>query len=259
MSGRLQNKCILLTRPQHQLENLANLISTEAGDVVLFPTIEIESISVTSVAKNSFDNIQEYSHIIFIRRNAVKYAFASKLIDTDKLKKLHVIAVGVGTAEELAKHGLSDVVHTGVQANSEVLLEQPQLNSTAIKDANILIVRGTGGRELPAQHLSQRGAKLNYAEVYQRSLPVYGNKFLKDIWDNNCYAAAIVTSNDGLKNLIQLTPDEYRLNLFNTPLILMSERLLELAKQYGFVSRLHVTETQTDAGLFLALLDAIGD
>jgi len=69
----------------------------------------------------------------------------------------------------------------------------------------------------------------------------------------------IASSNEGLNNLLKLTSETDRELLFSTPLVVMSARTADLAKELGFIAETGVAEGKSDEGLVSALLQLVGD
>lgn len=264
MSAPLKNKRILVTRPAHQAEQLCRLISDVGGTAIVFPTIEIRPVVNTKKLSGCFANINQYDFVIFVSRNAVAVVFEHYLnkndfVASNRTKQAQLLAIGSGTASALSELHLVNVLHAGVQADSESLLLLPELDSELVRNKKVLIVRGIGGRELLADNLKQRGAMVDYAEVYQRALPEYGIQQSRELWQNEQPDAVIISSNEGLENLLKLTADVDQEMLFKTPLIVMSTRNAELAKQTGFVSETGIAKQKNDEGLLSALLELVGE
>ncbi len=255
----LNKRRILVTRPAHQADHLCKLITQAGGESILFPTIEIKVVMHSEELARCFANINEYDFVIFISRNAVKAVFENYLSPSDTFEQIQLLAIGAGTATVLSEMKMTDVLHTGVQADSETLLLLPELKSEFVRNKKILIVRGVGGRELLADNLKTRGAVVDYAEVYQRCLPEYEIQKCHEIWQQIKPEAIIVSSNEGLNNLLELTPESDQKHLFNTPLAVMSARSADLAKEIGFTAEIEVAESKSDEGLLSAVLELVGD
>ena len=97
--------------------------------------------------------------------------------------------------------------------------------------------------------LRQRGAIIEYAEVYRRGRPEGDFTQLTP----ETVDVAIVTSNEGLRNLWDMASDQGRAWLVYLPLVVMSRRTAQLAEELGFVCPAVVAPEQTDAGLVRAL------
>jgi len=259
LTATLNNKQILVTRPEHQAGHLCELISQSVGESVLFPTIEIQAALNSKTLLSIFNNINEYDFIIFVSRNAVKMVFEHYIDQSDVSDSVQLLAIGSGTAAALAERNLTEVLHAGVQADSESLLRLDELQSEFIQNKKILIVRGVGGRELLANGLKARDAIVDYAEVYKRCLPEYDEQKCHEVWQDNKLEAIIVSSNEGLNNLLELTLVADREKLFSTPLVVMSERTVGIAKEKGFIAEIGIAQSKNDEGLVSALLQLVGD
>ena len=259
MTATLNNKRILVTRPEHQAGHLGELISQSGGENILFPTIDILAVLNSEILINRFNHIDEYQLIIFVSRNAVNSVFEHYLKQSDLSGSVQLFAIGSGTAAALAARNMTEVLHAGGQADSESLLQLEALQNEFVQNKNVLIVRGVGGRELLADVLTARGASVEYAEVYQRCLPEYEQQYRSDIWQKHNPHAVIVSSNEGLNNLLTLTLAKDQKQLFNTPLVVMSARTVDFAKEMGFIAEIEVAQTKDDAGLMTALLQLAGD
>lgn len=257
MTGRLNSKRVLVTRPDHQADNLCELIANAGGQSIRFPTIDVKPILNSESVSNCFNQINEYDLIIFVSRNAVTMTFKHYATNFDLSAGYKILAIGRGTAAALKELNITDVLHAGDQADSESLLLLPELESERIKNKKILLVRGLGGREFLADNVKARGATVDYAEVYQRCLPEYEIQDRHEIWQNEKPEIVIITSNQGLENLLSLTLEQDKKLLIETPLVVMSDRNAILAKELGFNSKISVVKSKTDEGLLAAVLELV--
>jgi uroporphyrinogen-III synthase len=255
----LNNKRILITRPEHQAGHLCDLVSDAGGENILFPTIEIKPVLGSEKLSNCFKHINKYDSVIFVSRNAVKMVFDHYIRQSELPEHIQWLAIGRGTAAALADMNMTNVLHAGIQADSESLLQLPELQSEFVQHRKILIVRGVGGRELLADTLKMRGALVNYAEVYARCLPEYEVQERHEIWRQLKPEAVIVSSNEGLNNLIKLTLEADQKQLLKLPLVVMSARTVDLAKKLGFIAEKEIAKDKNDEGLVSALLQLVGD
>ncbi len=259
MSVSLDKKRILVTRPKHQAEHLCELITANGGQAIAYPTIEIQPVKDHDKILVNSNALSEYNFIVFVSRNAVKMAFDHYLSLASLPAHITVFAIGAGTAETLSSLNIKNVIHAGTQADSEALLNLSEMQEERLTSKKALIIRGVGGREYLADNLKSRGASVDYAEVYKRCLPEYDVKDSHEIWQDIKPDATVITSNDGLNNLVHLTPETDQPQLFSTPLVLMSARSDNLAKELGFVSVTSTAIDKNDEGLLSALLDLVGE
>ncbi len=227
---------VLVTRPTNQAKLLCQMIEAEGGEAMRLPVIEIVEIEDKTPLLNC--NLNDFA--IFISANAVEKALPS----LDLPRQCQVLAVGKRTAETLKVAGIT--AHCPAPPfNSEALLEMPELQK--IPGKKIVIFRGEGGRELLAKTLQQRGAIVNYVNVYRRIQPPTPAKISPvDI--------ITVTSVQGLKHLLNMLEGQSWVK--NTPLVVMSERIAVKAKKLGIHAPIFVAASASDEGIFNAVLEA---
>ncbi len=222
---------VLVTRPKHQAETLCSLIEQQGWNAVRFPTLEIKLLNNT-IIQQKFDTLEQWNWLIFISANAVNFAIKANNGKIDKFKGLSIAAVGKSTKKALNRVGLSVDLLPETDFNSEGLLKTDQMNH--VKGHACLIVRGTGGREILANTLRKRGAKVEYMEVYQRVMPVCSNSTICEMLKQGTLDAITMTSGDALNNLLVMIGNELRAKLKAVPLIVISKRIKALAEQQKF-------------------------
>jgi len=231
-SVNLQGQHILVTRPQQQSGTLITLIEQHGGQAIAFPTLEIVPV-INDSLKQQLKNIKAYQWLIFISANAVNFAVAANNGKIEPFTQLKIAAVGKATEKALENVGLTVDLVPKTGFNSEALLATDVF--LQVKEQRILIVRGEGGREILAQALRERGAMVDYLEVYQRIMPVAKAKTAAVLTalQQGQIDMIIITSGQILQNLLLLL-EKHRTLLFNIRLVVVSERIEQLAKSLGF-------------------------
>jgi uroporphyrinogen-III synthase len=263
MTKALDGVRVLVTRPEQQAEALCEAIENLGGVAIRFPVIEITQSENQLVAKTILENILQYDIGIFISRNAVDWTM--KLLDEttstkkkSNLDKLTLIAIGTATAETLTQVSSTQVI-TNSGASSEALLELDALGADVIRGKKIIIFRGQGGREFLATTLRERGAKVDYAEVYRRDCPEYSRDVVDELWSSRNPDIVIVTSNNGLENLFSLLNEDQRNILLGKQLIVMGERMLDYSIAFDFTMAPILAEENGDEGILKAIVKWAGD
>lgn len=229
---------VLVTRPAQQAKLLCQMIEAEGGEAVRFPVIEIIEIPNQTALLNAKSN----DFAIFISANAVDKALPSLNLP----RQCKILAVGKRTAEKLKASGITALCPPP-PFNSETMLEMPELQPAAIQGKKIVIFRGEGGRELLAKTLQQRGAIVNYVNVYRRIQPPTPAKI-------SPVEIITITSVQGLKHLLNMLKGQTWVK--NTPLVVMSQRIAIKAKQWGINAPIFIAASASDEGLFNAVLEA---
>lgn len=231
MSASLDGRGVLVTRPAHQTEHLAELIVAAAGKPVLFPVLEILDADDLQPLYALIDRLDSVDMAIFISPNAVNKAMNLIKSRRELPATLKIAAIGRGSSKELKHFGITDIIAPTTRFDSENLLEMPQLQDVA--DQRIVIFRGDGGREVLGDTLAARGASIEYAECYRRSRPNASAGGLLRQWSRNEINAVTVTSAEGLRNLYDMLGKLGRQWLKTTPVFVPHPRILEVARELG--------------------------
>ena len=222
---------VLVTRPVEQAEELCRLIEAQGGIAVRFPTIAVIATDDTEEIQQRLLNLEHVDWLIFVSRNAVNFALKA---NNGKItpNKTRIAAIGKATAETLNKAGLNVDLMPSVGFDSEALLAMPELQQ--IQGQIVLIVRGSGGRETLATVLTERGAIVEYLDVYQRSIPSVDESELYTLLNSHRLNILTATSGEVLENLLTMVTKSYHTLLFDLPLIVVSDRIKQLATDLGF-------------------------
>lgn len=243
---------VVVTRPRGQEQQLCELIEAAGGVSLHYPVLEIEDSPQQEQLSRQFQHLREFDLLIFISPNAV--ARGMNLINAQGglPEGLQTATVGRGSGRELKRIlGREPDFVPASQFNSEGLLALPQMQE--ISGKRVLIVRGEGGRELLAETLRERGAEVEYAEVYRRSRPEVDNSALMHAWARNEIDIIVVTSGDGLRNLYDMVGQLGRQWLRKTPILVINERLVALARELGLEQAPIIAAEASDSGIVDAL------
>jgi uroporphyrinogen-III synthase len=249
-SGPLRGARIVITRPARQAVGLAQQIAALGGKPVMFPAIIILPPTDRSALERAQRDLAQYDYAVFVSANAVEYGVGDPASWPSHLVAL---APGPGTASALAAVGIGQVRIPATTMDSEGLLALPELADVAGK--RIVIYRGSGGRELLGETLSERGAQVDYVECYRRAKPQGDFATMAAAWRAGEIEALMLTSSEGLDNLWELFDDVTRASLAATPTFVPHPRIAERARTLRF-GRVTVT-APTDAGLLASLLEYV--
>lgn len=215
---------VLVTRPEHQADEIATAIDQAGGEAIRFPVMEIEPLEPADIQR-CLDALPPPDMTIFISKNAVTYGLPFAGGD-----QTTIAAIGPTTRSALESAGRQvDVVPAGGY-DSEHLLDDPLLQDVAGK--NIRIIRGDAGRELLADTLRERGARVDYLPVYNRVTRAYSSNLLAGLehrWRDGQIDCVIAMSVDSLDRLIEILPRGCRDLLARTPLVTPSVRVMQTA------------------------------
>ena len=242
---------VLVTRPQAQAQALCRMIESAGGRSLTFPTIEICPVADPEPARALL--AQDWDLMVFTSRNAVELALALGLDGTWPQAQL-LAAIGRATAAALTAAGRAPNLVPPERFDTEALTAMPEL--AAMDDRRVLVVRGEGGRALLGEVLAQRGAQVQFAEVYRRVRPAVDARALIERWPT-AVGLAMATSDEVLLNLVEILGADGRDLLLATPLVVISERTAATARGLGF-QLVRVAERAEDQAILAALAELAG-
>jgi len=232
----------LITRPLTQAQPLARALQQRGDRCLILPTLEIKPVPAAQLAKTLRKLPSVCEHIIFTSANAV-YPLMPCWAQFSHCKS--VLAIGPATAATLAEFGIQSQQPTPPYFHSEGLLALPVL--TAVKQQQIIIFSGQGGRKLLEETLRQRGAEIVKVAVY-RCTKAPTPETLPELAVIN---AIISNSVESLQALVSLYATQ--LERLHTPaLFVISENMALLAKRLGF-TQIIVCENASNAAVIAAV------
>jgi uroporphyrinogen-III synthase len=242
---------VLVTRPTHQAQALAERIEQAGGEAILLPTIEISAPADPAALDRLLERLDDFDLAIFVSPNAVRAAMERLKGHRSLPPGLQLAAVGQATLSALHAAGATPALAPTGRYDSESLLAL--LPAETVAGKRILIFRGNGGRELLGDTLATRGARITYAECYQRVLPRAPDPAVLARLGRGEIDMITVTSIEGLQNLMGMVGDTGRTRLRDTPIVVTSERQAEACRKLGFRDGVHIAEKSSDAAIVAAL------
>lgn len=252
MNQPLRGKRILVTRPEAQAGNLADMITAQGGQPERFPLLKIAPANDLSPLRQAVARFDEYSLVIFISPNAVNFSVPYILSRRPWPETVQAAAIGPGTVAELASHGIKKIIAPSERFDSEALLELPAFQAHRVAGKRVLILRGSGGRELLADTLLERGARVEAVTCYHRSAPDDGTPIMS-LLHNRAIDALTISSSEGLRNLLSLLDTEGCERLRVLPVFVPHRRIADMAIALGM--QCVVLTGPADAGIIKSLYE----
>ena len=249
-SGPLAGKTVVVTRPRAQAQELVEAIAAAGGRALLFPLLDIQPAADPAALRAALLRLEDYRFAVFISPNAVEHAWPA-IAERGWPASLSAVAVGQGTVRALARHGVDTCIAPTERFDSEALLELPELAAARVAGLGVLILRGDGGRELLADTLRERGARVDCVTCYRRAGPPEGIEVLLTAWRSGQLDALTVSSSEGLRHLCDRLDAEGREFLRRTPLFVPHARIADNARALG-LERIILTPP-ADAGIMAGL------
>jgi len=201
MNSPLAGVQILVTRPAGQSAQLAQLVLDAGGEPVLFPALEIQPLAQSAIV-GVLGALPKLDLLIFVSPNAVHAAMPHVLQKVRLADNARIAAIGPGTAAELKKYGVRNIISPQAGFDSESLIGD--LTATSLDGSRVLIVRGQGGREFLAQTLRGFGAAVSYLECYRRIKPERDMRELLARQGGAGVKACLATSSGIVENLFEM-------------------------------------------------------
>ncbi len=230
----LAGRGIVITRPRDQALGLAERVKAAAGRPIAFPALEIVDTLDSRALRALVDRLERFDIAIFVSPTAASRGMSLIRSGRELPAGLAIAAIGKGTARELQRLGVADVIAPERGADSEALLALPLF--AAPKGRSVVVFRGAGGRELLGNTLTQRGASVHYAECYRRTRPQADAQALLRAFGRGEIHAVTVTSAEGLSNLFDMVGTLGRPWLRKTALFVPHERIAERARSLGIAA-----------------------
>jgi uroporphyrinogen III methyltransferase/synthase len=163
----LFGKGIVVTRPEEQAGEFANLLAAEGARVILFPTIRIVPPANWKELDRALGNLESYDWILFTSANGVKYFFRrlrESGRDVRDLKGIRVCTIGPATAAAVEGMGIRvDIVPDEYISEGVVKAFQ----SVDLKGKRVLLPRAQEARDIIPEGLSKLGASVDVITVYR--------------------------------------------------------------------------------------------
>jgi len=190
--------------------------------------------------------------VVFTSPNAVRNAAALQQLAPGH--EHGALAIGIGTRSALRRLGIKALAPA--RMDSEGLLAMPALVDVAGR--RVGLVTGTGGRNLLAPVLRERGALLTRADVYCRVPVAFSARAqarLALALATPQRALVVISSAEALAGLLAQTPLAIRDDMSAVAVIAASARLGQSAAEAGF-SCIAIAASARPAALLCAAADA---
>ncbi len=165
---------LLLTRPRPQQADWAARLRAQGVEVAALPLMEITPPDSPAPGRAAWQQLPGCALAVFVSPNAVDGFFALAPPGASWPPGPRAACVGPGTARALQARGVpaESIVQPAAGAaslDSEHLWER--LCDADWQGAQVLVLRGNGGREWLAEQLGRAGARVQLVSVYQRAEP----------------------------------------------------------------------------------------
>jgi uroporphyrinogen III methyltransferase/synthase len=161
-----EGKTILITRAEHQANELAGLVKKNGGTAVSFPTIQIKPPATWNDCDQACNQIDNFHGLIFTSTNGVEYFIKRYLflqLPLEAFKGKTVYAVGDKTRQALRRHGI-EVSMVPDKFTSDDLAKV--LREELVTGKRFLFPRGNLGKHALIDHITANNGEVQAIIVY---------------------------------------------------------------------------------------------
>ncbi|HEX4413445.1 MAG TPA: uroporphyrinogen-III synthase, partial [Lacipirellulaceae bacterium] len=251
-SRPLFKKTVLVTRPEHQTNDLSEKLCRLGARVLSQPAIEIGPPADWSTVDAVIARLAEFDWLVFSSSNGVHF-FLQELFargfDARQLGHSRIATIGPGTAAALAEFHLNVDLQPDeyrAEALAEALAEH-------VPGKRVLLLRANRGREVLGEMLTAAGAKVEQVVVYES----------RDVaTPDDEIAAALAAGEIDFTTVTSSAIARSLVNMFGgllrkTRLAAISPLTAEVLANLGFPASI-TAEKYTAEGLADAILAALG-
>jgi uroporphyrinogen-III synthase len=248
----LAGACVVVTRPAGSARALLARLRTLGANAINLPAIALRAAPSSAALERALDAARTAYAVVFVSPAAVRFAFALR----PKLKiprSVALLAVGASTAAALRRRGLAHVRRPERQ-DSEGLVALPEL--ARVRGQRVLLIGAAGGRELLAETLRARAARVVPVHVYARTAPPFDARRCAALESASTPLVTLLSSAEALSNLRAGLPLALYAKLAAGELVVSSERLAAAARAALFTN-VHVAASALPADLVVAAQNAL--
>jgi uroporphyrinogen III methyltransferase/synthase len=207
----LFGKGVVITRPEKQADDLAQLLAAEGANPLHFPVIKIVEPRDWRGLDAAIDKLADYDWLIFTSANGVAYFFErllAKSKDIRDLKGVRICCIGPATAQQVESKGIRvDLVPK--KFISEGILKS--FSKTNLSRKKILIARAAKARDILPEGLKKLGAKVDVATAYETVSTGKKKKDLQALFKENQVDVITFTSSSTVNNFVKIMGSNFKL------------------------------------------------
>ena len=175
-SGPTQALRVIVTRPAAQAVDWVERLRARGIDAFALPLIGISPVADRSALRGAWDRLAALRLVVFVSPNAAQHFMAERPDGCAWPPGTRAGSPGPGTTRVLVGLGVPlqcvvEPASDAAQFDSESLWLQ--LEAHDWQGADVLIVRGDGGRDWLADTLRGHGAAVSFVQAYRRTGPQF--------------------------------------------------------------------------------------
>jgi uroporphyrinogen III methyltransferase/synthase len=194
---------IVVTRPQHQAPQLAELLREEGAEVLSCPAIEIEPLDAAPL-RAALKRLPAYDFLVLTSANGVDRLFAvldECDLDVRAFAGLRIAAIGPQTARRLgARYLKADIVPSDYRAEGLLAI----LGEESLEGRRVLLPRAAGARRILPETLREKGAVVDEIPTYRSVQPADAQERWAEILAGGTPDCVTFTSSSTVENFLRI-------------------------------------------------------
>lgn len=247
---------VVITRPEKQADDLAQLLIKEGANTIHFPTIKIVPPPDWRDLDAAIKKLEDYDWLIFTSANGVAFFFERLFVkkrDIRDLKGIKICCIGPATAQQVQNKGIKvDLVPE--KFISEGILES--FSGINLRGKKILIARAAEARDVLPEGLKKLGAKVDVVTAYFTINSGKKKNELEELFKENQVDVITFTSSSTVDNFVKIIGQNFSLPK-GVKIACIGPVTAATAARAGFPVDIH-QEEYTMEGLVGALIDYFG-
>lgn len=248
----LFGRTVLVTRPEHQSLDIGQRLRGLGANVLYQPAVEIREPADWSAVDDVIARLREFEWLVFSSANGVHYFFKRLMHQGHDLRRIagaKLAAIGPATAVALQEWKLTaDLRPERFRAE-----ELAGVLSPHVSGKHVFLARAIRGREVLAEKLTEAGAKVEQAVVYESRDVEQAQADVSEALAAGRVDWVTVTSSAIARSVARMFGDA----LNRTQLAAISPLTAETLGKLGYASAA-VADVYTAEGLVDAMLRAEG-
>lgn len=209
-AGRpLFGRRIVVTRPRHQADDLANALRGRGADVLILPTIRISDPPDRQPLLQAAAAVGDYDWVVFTSANGVDRFWAALEeggLDSRALGGVKICAIGPATGAEVRRRGAGvDLMPDEYVAESVI---EAMRGAVELEGTRILLPRADIARDVLPTTLAELGAAVNEVAAYQTVADEEGVAGLREVVERGGVDLVTFTSSSTVRNFAELVSRE---------------------------------------------------
>ncbi|HEV2953246.1 MAG TPA: uroporphyrinogen-III synthase, partial [Candidatus Dormibacteraeota bacterium] len=202
MSGSLDGRRILITRPTGENDGLTAGLLSLGAEVIEVPTIEIEQLPIVVATRAAVAALDLADAVAFTSGNAVRVWVAilrAVGVPIATLQRASLFSVGPNTSDALHKYGLQPRV--GPTVHSAKALAETMVDVLPV-GATVIFPRSEGAKEVLPRVLVGAGVNLISLPIYRTICPPNLGSALRSAFGSGTIDLVVFASSSAVTNFV---------------------------------------------------------